>query len=128
MGIKISNDFHFYEFYKISLSVILFHHYKMCNITVLSIFQSFLACCLIPEYVLCGHYKLLWFEMFYYMNSKERECSRSPCEYPCSSKCDLYNGLYTVINCIICLSSLITSIALVTMKTVLMLRHENTSY
>ena len=84
----------------------------MCNITVLSIFQSFVACCLIPQYIICGHYKLLWFEIFYNIDGKEAKCSRRPCEYPCSNNCDIYNGLYTVFNCIICLCSMITSIAL----------------
>ena len=95
----------------------------MRRLASLSIIQSVLTSSLIPVYILCAHNKFLWFEVFYnfatrsssiYSTNSTKTCSRSIIWQEKDKPCDLYNGVYTILNCFICLASLIASIELAT--------------
>ena len=88
----------------------------MCNLTSMSISQTLFASLLIPDYVLCAYNKFLWFEVFYKFEGWKTDCSKSTEWKQKSNPCDLYNGIYTILNCLICLASVIASIGVATCK------------
>ena len=87
----------------------------------MGIIQSVFACFHIPEYFICAYNKMLWFEVFYKFPGWKTDCSRSTEWREKHRPCDLYNGIYTIINCFICLASVISSIELASQK-------KNTNY
>ena len=64
---------------------------------------------------------MLWFEVFYKFPGWKTDCSRSTDWREKHRPCDLYNGIYTIINCFICFASIICSIELASQK-------KNTNY
>ena len=64
---------------------------------------------------------MLWFEVFYKFPGWKTDCSRLTDWREKHRPCDLYNGVYTIINCFICFASIISSIELASQK-------KNTNY
>ena len=87
----------------------------------MGIIQSVFASIHIPEYFICAYNKMLWFEVFYKFPGWKTDCSRSTDWREKHRPCDLYNGVYTIINCFICFASIISSIELASQK-------KNTNY
>ena len=93
----------------------------MLKTTLMGIIQSVFASIHIPEYFICAYNKMLWFEVFYKFPGWKTDCSRSTDWREKHRPCDLYNGVYTIINCFICFASIISSIELASQK-------KNTNY
>ena len=87
----------------------------------MGIIQSVFASIHIPEYFICAYNKMLWFEVFYKFPGWKTDCSRLTDWREKHRPCDLYNGVYTIINCFICFASIISSIELASQK-------KNTNY
>ena len=88
----------------------------MCNVTSMGIAQALFAAFLIPDYFICAYNKFLWFEVFYKFEGWKTKCSNSTNWRDKSNPCDLYNGIYTILNTLICLASMIASIGVATHK------------
>ena len=88
----------------------------MLKTTFMGITQFSFAFGHIPEYFICGYYKMLWFEVFYKFPGWKTDCSRSIEWKEKNRPCDLYNGIYTIINIFICIFSIIFSIELACLK------------
>ena len=94
---------------------------RMLKTTLMGIIQSIFASIHIPEYFICAYNKMLWFEVFYKFPGWKTDCSRSTDWREKHRPCDLYNGVYTIINCFICFASIISSIELASQR-------KNTNY
>ena len=89
---------------------------RMLKTTLMGIIQSVFASIHIPVYFICTYNKMLWFEVFYKFPGWKTDCSRSTDWREKHRPCDLYNGVYTIINCFICFASIISSIELASQK------------